>query len=70
MFHRRGGQVTMINKEINATSIRHCPQGCFLGVLWPLLFCLFLLVPWVGLQYVIGAFPGHTYLLFAYSLIP
>ena len=26
-------------------------------------FCLFLTVPWVGLQYVVVAFPGHTYIL-------
>ena len=26
--------------------------------------CLFLTVPWVGLQRVIMAFPGHTHLLF------
>ena len=26
--------------------------------------CLFLTVPWVGLQCVIVAFPGHTHLLF------
>ena len=28
-------------------------------VLW-----LFFAVPWIGLQYAIVAFPGHTYLLF------
>ena len=26
--------------------------------------CLFLTVPWVGLQYVIVVFPDHTHLLF------
>ena len=26
--------------------------------------CFFLTVPWVGLQCVIGAFPGHTHILF------
>ena len=26
--------------------------------------CLFLIVSWVGLQFVIVAFPGHTYFLF------
>ena len=31
-----------------------------INVLW-----LFLTVPWVGLQYVIVAFPDHTHLLFA-----
>ena len=31
--------------------------------------CLFLTVPWVGLQYVIVLFPDHTHLLFMfYSL--
>ena len=29
-------------------------------------FCLFLTVSWVGLQYVIVAFPGHTYLYLRY----
>ena len=28
---------------------------------------LFLTVPWVGLQYVIVVFPGHTHLLFLYT---
>ena len=37
MFHRRGGQVTMINKELNAKPVRNCPQGCLLDVLWLLL---------------------------------
>ena len=34
---------------------------CFVTtyVLWP-----FLMVPWVGLQYVIVVFPDHTHLLF------
>ena len=31
-----------------------------LNVLW-----LFLMVPWVGLQYVIVIFPDHTHLLFS-----
>ena len=26
--------------------------------------CLFFTVPWVGMQYVIAAFPDHTNLLF------
>ena len=30
-----------------------------IGVRW-----LFLTVPWVGLQYVVVVFPGHTYLFF------
>ena len=30
-----------------------------INVLW-----LFLMVPWVGLQYVIGVFTDHTHLLF------
>ena len=29
--------------------------------MWTLVLCLFLTVPWVGLQYFIVAFPGHTY---------
>ena len=29
-----------------------------------IVLCLFLTVPWVGLQFVIVAFPGHTHLLF------
>ena len=31
-----------------------------INVLW-----LFLMVPWVGLQYVIVVFPDHTHLLFS-----
>ena len=33
------------------------------NVLW-----LFLMVPWVGLQFVIVVFPGHTLLLFLLTL--
>ena len=43
--------------------------GCFTLIVFSLLsvfgaLCLFLTVSWVGLQCVIVAFPGHTYLLF------
>ena len=34
--------------------------GCVVAVC---IMCLFLTVPWVGLQSVIVAFPGHTHLL-------
>ena len=30
--------------------------------------CLFLMVPWVGLQCVNVAFPGHTYLRVAFQI--
>ena len=51
----------------------HCTggerAGCFVSMcsccrvtVWAL--CLFLAVPWVGLQSVIETFPGHTHLLF------
>ena len=47
--------------------------GCFTLIVFLLeLFlvfgvpCLFLTVPWVGLQCVIVAFPGHTYLFLRY----
>ena len=37
------------------------PYRCIvtINILW-----LFLMVPWVGLQYVIVVFPDHTHLLF------
>ena len=43
--------------------------GCFTFIVFLLLsvfgaMCLFLMVSWVGLQCVIVAFPGHTFLLF------
>ena len=40
----------------NAISKSFSPNHNNINVL-----CLFLTVPWVGLQYVIVAFPGHTY---------
>ena len=42
---------------------------CVLAVLWLLIvaLCLFLTVPWVGLWFVIVAFPGQTYLFFGYT---
>ena len=33
------------------------------SVLW-----IFLVIPWVGLSYVVVAFPSHTHLLFGFSL--
>ena len=37
---------------------------CFNRVLAVCVLCLFLKMPWVGLQSEIMAFPGHTHLLF------
>ena len=34
-----------------------CSEFRVAGVLW-----IFLVVPWVGLSYVVVAFPGHTHL--------
>ena len=52
--------------------------GCFaLDVLWLLVICVFLTVPWIGLQFVIVPFPGHIHepihgvlLLIAYGQMP
>ena len=35
-------------------------------VMWPVVFCVssFLAVPWVGLQWLIVAFPNHTHYLY------
>ena len=38
--------------------------NCLLAVMWLFVFSLFLMVPWVGVQYVVIAFPGHTRLNF------
>ena len=39
--------------------------NCHFDAMWLFVFCVSLTVLWVGLQCVIGAFPGHTHLLFA-----
>ena len=52
------GCVTLGKKELVALrklSFCHCVVA---GAL-----CLFLAVPWVGLYYVVVAFPGHIHLL-------
>ena len=42
--------------------------GCFTFIAYShvtvTVLCLFLTMPWVGMQCVIVTFPGHTYLLF------
>ena len=44
-------------------------SGCFTLIVFLVLFlCLFLTVPWVGLQYVIVVFPDLTNLLFSICL--
>ena len=49
-------------------------NGCFTLIAFQChltvsVLCLFLTVPWVGLQCVIVAFPGHTHLLFHVILL-
>ena len=36
---------------------------CVLSAVCLFVFCLFLMVPWLGMWYVIVAFSGHTHLL-------
>ena len=38
--------------------------NCLLAVMYVSVLCLFLMVPWVGLQCMIMVFPDQTHLLF------
>ena len=43
-------------------SLKSCFILCFCNQLTVSVLCLFLVAPWVGLWYVIMAFPDHTHL--------
>ena len=59
--------VLCVVSGLKIISLRRGWTGCFALVpfdaMWIGVLCFFLVVPWVGLQGVMVAFPDHTYLL-------
>ena len=59
----RGSSFAIISLGKRELGALVCSEFCVTSVIW-----IFLVVPWVGLSYVVVAFHGHTHLPLSFPL--